>query len=63
MKTIEPTALNELREKKPSLVLLDVRTPAEHARVHVPGVHLLPLDRLDATTLAGILVCAKESQI
>lgn len=63
MKTIEPTALNELREKNTSLVLLDVRTPAEHARVHVPGVHLLPLDRLDATTLAGIPGCAKESPI
>lgn len=63
MKTIEPTALNELREKNTSLVLLDVRTPAEHARVHVPGVHLLPLDRLDATALAGIPGCAKESPI
>jgi rhodanese-related sulfurtransferase len=63
MKTIGPTALNELREKNTSLVLLDVRTPAEHARVHVPGVHLLPLDRLDATTLAGIPGCAKESPI
>ncbi len=28
--------------------LLDVRTPAEHASVHVPGVRLLPLDELDA---------------
>ena len=30
--------------------LLDVRTPAEHASVHVPGVRLLPLDELDAAT-------------
>jgi rhodanese-related sulfurtransferase len=28
--------------------LLDVRTPGEHAAVHVPGAKLIPLDELDA---------------
>ena len=28
--------------------LLDVRTPAEHAAIHVAGTRLLPLDKLDA---------------
>jgi rhodanese-related sulfurtransferase len=63
MKTIEPKALNELREKNTSLALLDVRTTAEHAQVHVPGVHLVPLDRLDPSTFAGMPGFDKESPV
>lgn len=51
MKTISPLELHELR-KGHALALLDVRTPAEHAEVHIPGAHLLPLDRLEPDKLA-----------
>jgi rhodanese-related sulfurtransferase len=32
-------------------LLLDVRTPGEHAAAHVPGTKLIPLDELDAAIL------------
>jgi rhodanese-related sulfurtransferase len=53
MTTITPKNLNELKESGAKLCLLDVRTPAEHAEVHVPGVHLMPLERLDCAALAS----------
>jgi len=31
--------------------LIDVRTPAEHSAVHVPGVRLIPLDELDPVAI------------
>lgn len=52
MKTISPRELHSLQQRGEPVHLLDVRTPAEHAEVHVPGVHLLPLDRLDAEQMA-----------
>ena len=52
MTTITPRQLNDRLQQGEKLHLLDVRTPAEHAEIHVPGVHLVPLDRLDATKLA-----------
>lgn len=63
MKSITPSALSEIIKKNDHTALLDVRTPAEHAQVHVPGVHLIPLDRLDATTLAGMPGFDKEAPI
>jgi rhodanese-related sulfurtransferase len=51
MTTIKPTELHTILQSAPSTQLLDVRTAAEHAQVHVPGVHLIPLDRLDASRL------------
>ena len=59
MTTITPHQLSARLEQGEKLHLLDVRTPAEHAEVHVPGVHLAPLDRLDAT-IAG---CAKDQPV
>lgn len=53
MNTITPHQLNERLQQGEKLPLLDVRTPAEHAEIHVPGVHLAQLDRLDATQLAS----------
>ena len=53
MTTITPRQLNDRLQQGEKLHLLDVRTPAEHAEIHVPGVHLAPLDRLDATQLAS----------
>ena len=63
MKTITPNALNALREKNSATALLDVRTPAEHEQIHVPGVHLVPLDRLDATELEGVAGFSKETPL
>jgi len=62
MKTISPHQLYQLQQST-SACLLDVRTPAEHAEVHVPGVHLMPLDRLDAARLAGTGDFAKEKPL
>jgi len=54
MKSISITELKNLLSGEKSINLIDVRTPAEFAGVHVPGAHLLPLDTLDCgTVLAG----------
>jgi rhodanese-related sulfurtransferase len=63
MRTITPNALSSLREKNEAPALLDVRTPAEHAQIHVPGVHLVPLDRLDATELEGVAGFSKQTPV
>lgn len=63
MKTITPAQLQSRIQYGEKLHLLDVRTPAEHAEVHVPGVHLAPLDRLDPVQLAGEQGFAKDQPI
>ena len=63
MKSITPTTLNEILKTNTHTALLDVRTPAEHAQIHVPGVQLLPLDRLDAAGLEGLAGFSKESPL
>ena len=63
MNTITPRQLNERLQKGERLHLLDVRTPAEHAEVHVPGVHLAPLDRLDPAQLADVNGFAKDQPV
>ena len=45
--TISPTDLHQRMAQGEQVLLIDVRSPAEHAAVHVPGVVLMPLDRLD----------------
>ena len=45
--TIAPTDLHQRIAGGEQPLLIDVRSPAEHAAVHVPGVVLMPLDRLD----------------
>jgi rhodanese-related sulfurtransferase len=47
MKTIAPQELDRLRQAGQALRVIDVRTPVEHSQVHIPGVELIPLDRLD----------------
>jgi rhodanese-related sulfurtransferase len=47
MKTIRPADLQELLMREPNLALVDVRTPAEFAEVHVPQAVNVPLDQLD----------------
>lgn len=54
MTTITPRQLHDRLQQGEKLHLLDVRTPAEHAEIHVPDVQLAPLDRLDARLAAEI---------
>lgn len=42
-----------LMESKRELNILDVRTPAEYARVHATGARLMPLDQLDPVAVAA----------
>ena len=46
METIPPAELFKLLTTVPGLALLDVRTPAEFAEVHVPQARNIPLDVL-----------------
>ena len=63
MTTITPRELDDRLQQGEKLHLLDVRTPAEHAEIHVPGVQLVPLDRLDATKLASANGFAKDQPL
>jgi rhodanese-related sulfurtransferase len=63
MKTITPRQLHDRLQQGEDLHLLDVRTPAEYAEVHVPGVHLAPLERFDATKLASVTGFAKDQAL
>lgn len=51
MKSIQPNELQKRIQSGDTVHLVDVRTPSEHAEVHVPGVHLVPLDVLDPAKL------------
>ena len=63
MNTITPRQLHDRLQRGEKLHLLDVRTPAEHAELHVPGVQLTPLDQLDATKLASANGFAKDQPL
>jgi len=63
MKTITPADLNKLRESGTACAMLDVRTPAEHETIHVPGVHLVPVDDLDPEALAATDGFGKDKTI
>jgi rhodanese-related sulfurtransferase len=63
MTIIQPTELQSILQKDSSTQLLDVRTPSEHSQIHVPGVHLIPLDRLDATELANSAMLSKGKPV
>jgi len=63
MKTISPQELHRQLQQNGGGCLLDVRTPAEHAAIHVPGVHLMPLDRLDGSRLAGVNGFSKDKPL
>jgi len=63
MKTITPTDPNALRQSGTACALLDVRTPAEHEKIHVPGVHLVPVDELDPEDLAKTNAFSKDQTI
>lgn len=59
--TISPKSLSDQLQQGKSFRLVDVRTPAEHAEIHIEGSQLMPLDRLDPGALKGsapcVLVC------
>src|SRR5690349_18010545 len=52
MKTISPTELNSVLAASPDATVIDVRTPAEFASIHVPRAENVPLDVLDAGKLS-----------
>lgn len=51
--TISPAEIRQLLESGRPLDLIDVRTPAEFARVHAKGARLIPLDQLDPAAIAA----------
>jgi len=52
IRTISPPDLQRLREQGgTALEIIDVRTPAEYAQVHVDGARSVPLDALDPKAL------------
>ena len=53
MKTIRPIELQGLLLREPALALVDVRTPAEFAEVHVQQARNEPLDRFDPKGLVA----------
>jgi len=63
MDIITPKQLKSLHENGEATCLLDVRTPAEHAEMHVPGVRLVPLDRLDCAALASTDGVSKDKPV
>ena len=63
MTTVTPRQLHDRLQHGEKVNLLDVRTPAEHAEIHVPGVQLVPLDKLDATKLASGNGFAKDQPL
>ena len=63
MTTITPRQLHDRLQQGEKLHLLDVRTPAEHAEIHVPDVQLVPLDKLDHTKLASINGFAEDQPL
>jgi rhodanese-related sulfurtransferase/glyoxylase-like metal-dependent hydrolase (beta-lactamase superfamily II) len=56
--------MEELREERPGLQVLDVRRPGEYSAGHVPGAVSVPLDRLEAetprldTSRPTVVICA-----
>ena len=63
MTTITPRRLHDRLQHGQDPHLLDVRTQAEYAEVHVTGVHLAPLDSLDASGLATVNGFGKDQPL
>jgi len=51
--TISPKQLSDLAGSGQSVELIDVRTPVEYREVHVPFAKNVPLDQLDASSIAA----------
>ena len=52
IQVISPQDVQARRSVDPASLLIDVRTPAEYARVHAEGADLLPLDALNPSEIA-----------
>jgi len=52
-KSINPQQVAELAKRSGTIDLIDVRTPAEYARVHAQGARSIPLDDLTPTAVAA----------
>jgi rhodanese-related sulfurtransferase len=63
MRTIRPADLKDLLESRPSLVLLDVRTPVEFAEVHLPQARNVPLDVLAPNALVRMGALSKNDPV
>ncbi len=63
MTEITPRQLHDRILKEEKLQLLDVRSHAEHAAVHVPGVQLTPLGEIDADTFTHESGFAKDQPL
>ena len=44
---IDPSAVDSLRAKHPNLLMIDVRDPGDHARLHMPHSFCVPLAELE----------------
>src|SRR5687768_8487131 len=55
VQTVRPQEVNTLHQTGKSVPIIDVRTPAEYASVHVQGAQLMPLDTLDPAALMAAL--------
>lgn len=51
---IAATELKELLEADSAPLILDVRSAAEFREMHIPGSHLMPLDRLDTDEVKSL---------
>jgi rhodanese-related sulfurtransferase len=51
--SLPSSLLRERLGRDPSLILLDVRTPAEFRAAHLSRAQLIPLDQLDASAFAA----------
>ncbi len=51
MKIITTAELQQILATQPSVPLIDVRTPAEFAEVHIPQARSIPLDELNPGAL------------
>jgi rhodanese-related sulfurtransferase len=52
---ISPTDLTGRLNGDPKVTVLDVRSTPEYRAGHIPGARLLPVDELDASTLADVI--------
>jgi len=59
VKTITPADFRQIMQNG-AVRLLDVRTPAEYARVHAVGAQLVPLDTLEPSAVAARRSTASE---
>jgi len=62
-RTITVATLNSRLSAEPGLALIDVRTPAEYAQMHVAAARNAPLDRLDPAALADAGVVARNRPV